>query len=126
MPKIPKVQAGYIPPKNVAPEGTSCGTCRDFISQTSECAILTDPAVSAKNGTCIFYILGQPHYYIKPLRLIDNNVAGYIEGKDVPTKCARCKHYEHPGRSRSTCEGVGDSEDDLVAAGACCNFYEVR
>jgi len=124
MPKIPKVVAGYLPANRVAAEGTSCGTCRDFIKGTSECMIVTQPEVNAKKTTCIFYILGQPHEYGRPLRLIDNNVAGVVN--EAPTKCGKCKHYEHPDRPRSTCEGVGDSEDDRVDFGGCCNAYEPR
>jgi len=126
VPKIPKVVVGYLPANQVSPKGTSCDTCRDFIRSTSECTILTEPSVSGRRGTCIFYILGQPHETAPPLRLIDKAVAGYIEGKEVPTFCGRCKHYEHPDRDKSTCEGVGDSPDDLVEFGGCCNAYEAR
>lgn len=125
MAKIPKVLAGYLPARFVAIKGTSCDSCRDFIRGTSECRILDDPAVSGPHGTCILYVLGQPIEYGRPLRLLPKSVAGYIEGPDVPTSCGRCSHYEHPDRPMSTCEGVGDSEDDRVEKGGCCDHYEL-
>lgn len=125
--KIPKVQAGYIPPRFIPPEGTRCGTCRDYIENTHECLITIDPKVDPDVGTCILYLHGRPFLYASPRRLIPKSVVGYIEGRpDVPTHCFKCKYYEHPNHATSTCEGVGDTEDDLVAAGGCCNHYEVR
>lgn len=126
MPKIPKVVAGYLPAKFVSPAGTSCGTCRDFIRSTSECVVLTNPKVSAQRGTCILYVLGQPHEYIEPLRLLPNDIAGYTEGPEVPTYCGRCAYYERPDRYRSPCSKVGDTDDDRVEFGGCCNGYQPR
>ena len=124
--KIPKVVAGYLPQAIVPPKGTNCGTCRDFIKLTSECVILNPPKVSSERVTCILYLHGKPHEYGQPRRLIAAQDAGYIEGKDVPTKCGKCEYYENPGRIFSPCSKVGDSETDDVDAGACCNAYEGR
>lgn len=126
MAKLPKVQAGYIPALYVAKEGTSCGTCRDYIQLTSECVITQPAPVSGPNGTCCLYVKGRPLMYGQPRYLIPKAVVGYIEGAEVPTSCGRCKHYENPGSALSTCEGVGDSDSDTVQAGGCCNLYEIR
>ncbi len=127
MSKIPKVVAGYLPAKDVPQEGTHCGACRDFIKFTSECRITQPAKVSGPLGTCILFLQGQASEYAQPQRLIPKSVIGYIEGKpDVPTKCAKCEYYEKPGRIRSLCAKVGDSDDDTVEAGGCCNAYQVR
>lgn len=126
MAKIPKVVAGYLPSRLVARKGTSCDTCRDYIKDGSECMIVNPPAVSGPTGTCILYILGQPHLAGTPKRLIPQKVAGYIEGPEVPTFCGKCEHYEHPNRGNSTCAKVGDSEADHVEYGGCCNAYQAR
>lgn len=126
MAKIAKAQAGYLPQQFVATEGTSCGTCRDFIRLSSECMVTAPAKVDAKHGTCILYLRGKTHEYGMPRKIIPQNVVGYIEGPEVPTRCGLCKHYEHPDRPYSTCEGVGDSEDDEVQTGGCCNLYEMR
>lgn len=126
MPKVPKVQAGYLPARYVAGKGTSCDSCRDFIKLNSECMILDPPLVSGPMGTCILYVKGKPHEYGSPLRLLPQRVAGYIEGNDVPTYCGRCEYYEHPNHNSSTCKGIGNSEDDTVEFGGCCNHYEAR
>jgi hypothetical protein len=124
--KIPKVVAVYLPPEYVSPGGTRCNTCRDFIRSTSECMITVDPKVSGPMGTCTQYIFGKSHEYGKPLRLIPKSVVGYIEGPDVPTYCGRCRHYENPAQSFSTCAKVGDSEESKVAYWGCSNAYEAR
>lgn len=126
MAKIPKVVAVYLPPKFVAPGGTRCNTCRDWIRMTSECMITIDPKVSGPAGTCTQYIHGKPHEYGKPLKLVPKGVVGYIEGQDVPTYCGRCEYYESPSNAFSTCAKVGDSEDDRVQFGGCCDAYEAR
>lgn len=127
MAKIPKVVAGYLPARYVPLEGTSCGTCRDFIRLTSECTITDGPQVSGPHGTCILYLKGQPREYGSPLRLIPKSLVGYEEDKKaVPTHCGKCEHYLHPERFRSLCAKVGDSEEDLVEFGGCCNGYEAR
>lgn len=124
MPKTPKVQAGYIPSAQVALKGTSCDTCRDFIVDSSECVIVDPPRVSGPCGTCIDYVHGRPQATGRPQRLVPKAVVGYLEGPGVPTKCARCKYYEHPGKALSTCAKVGDTENDTVQAGGCCNMYD--
>lgn len=127
MAKVPKVQAGYIPARFIPVEGTRCGSCRDYITATGECMVVNDPKVDGVHGTCVLYIHGAPYMYATPKRLIPKSVVGYIEGApDVPTHCGKCKYYEHPNHATSTCKGVGDSEDDLVQFGGCCNHYEVK
>lgn len=126
MSKIPKVVAGYIPAKLVAERGTNCGTCRDFIRSSSECVITIDPHVDGDHGTCTAYVKGQPHLYATALLLVPKRVVGYEEGISVPTSCQRCRYYEHPTKAYSTCAKVGDSDDDLVEAGGCCNGYEYK
>ena len=126
MPKIPKAVAGYLPPQNVALGGTSCGSCRDYVPYSRECMILIESLVSADKGTCILYLLGPNPEYRQPLHLVSAKAVGYIEGPEVPTSCGRCKHYEHPQQMLSTCDGIGDFRADEVAAGGCCNHYELR
>lgn len=124
MSKIPKVLVGYLPANRVAPEGTSCGTCRDFIRGTSECMIATSPAVDAHKTTCIMYLLGKPHEYGRPLRIIDNNVIGVVN--HAPTKCGNCEYYLGSYHSSGECQKVGDSEHDHVDFGGCCNGHTPR
>ena len=126
MPKVPKAVAGYLPAQFVAREGTSCQTCRDFLPSISGCTITIPSKVSGPKGTCIIYLKGPQHFNGVPLLLVPQRVVGYIEGKEVPTSCGRCKHYEHPGKISSTCDGIGDYEEDKVEAGGCCNHYELR
>lgn len=126
MAKVPKICAGYIGVYLVAPKGTSCDSCRDFIQATSECVLVDPPHVSGPRGTCTHYVYGRAQLGASPLRLVPKKDIGYIQGSDVPTYCGRCKHYADPSKARALCEGVGDSENDLVDNGGCCNFYEVR
>lgn len=126
MSKIPKEAVLYFPAVYVSPGGTRCGTCRDFIRLTSECEITDDPAVSSEYGTCGLYVMGTPHEYGIPLRLIPKYVAGYIEGREAPTYCGRCRYYESPMQTRSVCSVVGDTETDKVDFGGCCNRYEAK
>lgn len=129
MAKIPKVTAGYLPLRYVGMDGTigtSCSKCRDFISRTSECVILTDPKVSGPHGTCIIFIKGVAPPSAHPLALIPKSVVGYTEGPEVPTYCGRCEYYENQQSRTSVCEKVGDDDKDTVEYGACCNAYEAR
>jgi hypothetical protein len=120
MDKVSKQDAVYFTAAEVGgPDlGTRCGKCRDFISLSSECVILTDPVVSGARGTCVFYIHGSPLAAGRPRHLISKQTAGYIEGRDVPTYCGRCEYYGG-NRHDGPCEKV---EGD-VDYGGCCNLY---
>jgi hypothetical protein len=121
MAKISKSAAGYLPAKLVGTEqvGTFCGKCRDFVKSTSECLILTEPRVSATNGTCTQFLRGEPYTNAKPLKLVPKEVVGYIEGDEVPTFCGRCEYYGESGRLKGSCAIV----EGMVDYGGCCNAY---
>jgi hypothetical protein len=126
--KIPKVVAGYLPARYASARGigTACGRCRDFIQSTSECVITIPPKVHPTRGTCTNFLPGEPLTRGEPKRIVPKEIAGYIEGMDVPTYCGRCEYYEQPRQKTSTCAKVGDSNGDTVEFGGCCNGYEDR
>ena len=121
MSKLSKVEAVYLTAAQVggADLGTRCGKCRDFITLSGECVIVSPPSVSGARGTCTQYIYGQPVAAGVPRLLIAKDSVGYIEGRDVPTYCGRCEYYggdQHSGPCAKV-EGTVDYE-------GCCNLYE--
>lgn len=124
MAKLTKPEAGYLPTSFVGRRGVTCASCRDFIQLTSECIITQPPTVSPK-GACILYLLGTPHAYGVPLKLVPQHVVGYTE-EGMPAYCGKCEYFGRPEHALSPCAKVGDTEDDLVQYGGCCNLYQER
>ena len=123
--KLSKAAAGYLTAAQVggADLGTRCGKCRDYIALSGECVIVAPPQVSGARGTCTQYIFGQPVSAGVPRLLIAKDSVGYIEGRDVPTYCGRCEYYAG-AQYEDFCSKVGDSDEDKVEYGGCCNSYE--
>lgn len=128
MAKIPKGSALYFPARyiNRSGVGSKCGICRDFIRSSSDCVVISPSQVSAQHGTCGLFVMGNAPPLATPANLIPRNLAGYIEGPDVPTYCGRCEYYMTKAARTSLCTKVGDSDSDTVEYGGCCGLYEVE
>lgn len=126
MAKITKASALYFPARyiNKAGVGSKCAICRDYIRLNSMCVVISPAKVSAQHGTCGLFVLGVAPPLAQPMNLVPRNMAGYVEGPEVPTYCGRCEYYGEKGTRNSPCKIVGDTEDDKVEYGGCCVLYE--
>lgn len=132
MDKLTKAQAVYFPQTILGTPGrpgASCGTCalRAYGRYgEEECLYVhkdgsSDCRVSFASGVCALYIQGGASSG-SPKPTVPRLVAGYYEGRDVPTHCGNCEYFEGVGGSSlaGTCRKV----DGLVNANACCNLWQ--
>lgn len=117
---IPKPVVLYMGPElldraSQSPKGSVCGKCMMFLTDTSECSVLSPPGVSGDRGVCGLFVGGEPmtSQDHPPMDLVPADVAGYSE--DAPTRCGTCRHYLRPDR----CAAVRGK----VHPDGCCNGY---
>lgn len=126
--KIPKGSALYFPARYISRSGvgSKCLNCRDFIKLSSLCVLVSPSKVSAQHGTCGLFVLGDAPPLAEPRNFISQSMAGYIEGPEVPTYCGRCEYYLTKGGRNSLCAKVGDTDEDTVEYGGCCDLYSTN
>lgn len=81
--------------------------------------------MNGEYGTCTQFIAGAPVAGAAPRMLVPKELVGYVEGKEVPTFCGKCKYYVNKNSRTSECEKVGDTPGDTTEYGGCCNLFEV-
>ena len=135
MEKLSKSTVLYMPPTVLnpgqSPTGASCGLCalRCTTGRGEECAVVfidgtSDTRVSYKKGVCGLYIGGERELAREPVPTVPRSVAGYYEGRDVPTHCGGCEYYESALESANT--GACRKVEGLIHQFGCCNAYEKR
>lgn len=108
------------------PEGSRCGRCMMYLPDRKACTIIhkdktKDTSVSGEHGVCGLFVGGKPTNSSdahKPMPTVPRSVAGYIEGKDVPTRCGNCKNFVSP----HDCTKV----ESPVEAFGCCNQWQEK
>jgi len=85
MPKITRSTFLFL--RGGAADFAQCGSC---IFGKNFCAIMGGAKVSAKDGSCNFYIQGSP-IYERDIASLTRSQAGYVERQ---VRCENCKYFE--------------------------------
>lgn len=133
MAKLDQAVVLYMPSKVLnpdgKPEGSRCGRCMMFMPDKTACTIVhidgtKSTSVNGQIGVCGLYVGGMPmpssdeH---KPMPTVPRTIAGYIEGRNVPTHCGNCRNFLAMGSlGRGECRKVAG----LVEEYGCCNQWE--
>jgi hypothetical protein len=133
--KLSKAEVLYMPPQVItpggSPRGASCGECalRVTTLEGENCAFVhidgtADTRISYKKGICGLYIGGDREFINNPVPTVPRSVAGYVEGRFVPTKCGGCEYYlpSPENKNYGDCAKV----EGPIEFWGCCNSFEEK
>ena len=104
---------GYVSPRNTNP---ICGRCKYFVRR-GQC-LLVKGSISGANGSCNFWIGGQPRFHPINTPPLTKQESVYVETPKGP-RCGTCAFYDDP-------RGCGLVKGDIDPNYGCCNAWKKK